>query len=202
MTANRGVYFRKNYALFQQLPPYVTEYAFRGGWPVLDDVIYLHGTTCADEIGLTMTFAHELQHFIQHSTALRPWAVNTLASVTLRNLRKSEFDALGLRACDIPSEREARIVAKEVAENLNGADFVRQYIQTKIAERLTEQDATDWECILGLVPSMSYDFATETKRFFPRLRECRAALERVLSALRTDPDFADIDLDALLSRAQ
>src|ERR1700731_2051334 len=29
---------------------------------VIDDLVYLYGSTCANEVGLTMTLAHELQH--------------------------------------------------------------------------------------------------------------------------------------------
>jgi hypothetical protein len=45
-----------------------------------DCVIYLHGSTCMTEIGLTLTLAHELQHFVQYSTKRRLWAANTFRS--------------------------------------------------------------------------------------------------------------------------
>ncbi len=38
---------------------------------VIDDLVYLYGSTCANEVGLTMTLAHELQHAIQHGNAQR-----------------------------------------------------------------------------------------------------------------------------------
>lgn len=34
---------------------------------VVDGLIYLHGSTCDDEVGLVMTLAHELQHAVQHA---------------------------------------------------------------------------------------------------------------------------------------
>src|ERR1035438_4002338 len=61
MAANRGVYFRKGSALFHRLPAYFAEHAFVGGEPAFGDFVYLHGSTCSEEIGLTITLAHELQ---------------------------------------------------------------------------------------------------------------------------------------------
>ena len=73
------------------------------GMGIFDELIYLHGSTCASEVGLTMTFAHELQHFVQHGNMLTLWAANTL----IPQLPKSVINALGLRWCDIPHECEA-----------------------------------------------------------------------------------------------
>jgi hypothetical protein len=189
MAANRGAYIRKNYPLWQEACRFVS------GLAGFDHFIYLHGSTCLNEVGLTMTFAHELQHFVQCGTVPRLLAVNSLALVALQNLDRLDLEALGLRTCDIPVEREARIVAKRVAENLCGVEMVRQYIDAKLAEFVTRQDAADWDCIRGLVASAPYDLAVETKLFFPRLRNCRSALEREQA---NDPDFKGIDLDALL----
>jgi hypothetical protein len=143
-----------------------------------------------------MTFAHELQHFVQFGTVPKLLLENELACVTLQNLEKSDFEALGVRACDIPHEREARIVAKRVAEDLFGVEVVMQYIKAKMAQFITQQDAADWDCVDGLVASTPYDLAVETKLFFPRLRSCRLALEREQA---NDSNFEGIDLDALLS---
>jgi hypothetical protein len=77
---------------------------------------------------------------------------------------------------------------------------VLKHIDGKIAERLTESDAADWECIRGLSASAPFDLANETRLFFPRLRNYRAQLESALRHFQSgDPDFADIDLDALLA---
>ena len=54
---------------------------------VFDGVIYVHGSTCEDEVAQTMTFAHELQHFIQHSNQLMLWAAGTLVT----NLHKRHY---------------------------------------------------------------------------------------------------------------
>jgi hypothetical protein len=179
-------------------PDYVKECIVVDDQRVFDHIIYLHGSACSNEVGLTMTFAHELQHFIQHESALRLWAANTLVP----NLPRPIIKALGLTWCDLPVEREARIVSKRTAESLFGVDVVRLYIEEKVAEFVTPADAADWECIRDLGTSAPYDLEGETKLFFPRLKNCRRELESVLQNLRSnDPDFHEVDLDALLDGA-
>jgi hypothetical protein len=118
----------------------------------------------------------------------------------LRDLESKDFKALGLRTCDIPFEREARVVAKMVAEDLFGAAAVHQHIEAKMVEHVTEQDAADWDCIRNLATLAPYDLASETKRFFPTLRRQRSALERALRTLQSeDVVFGDVDLNSLLS---
>lgn len=196
MAANRGIYIRKA----SSPEEWYEACAFVDGLQDFDNFIYLHGSTCSNDIGLTMTFAHELQHFVQYGFTPKLWAENTLAYVTLRNLEPAHFEALGLRSCDIPHEREARIVAKRVAEALFGVEPVRQYIDTKRTEFITAQDATDWDCIRDLVASTPYHLEAETELFFPRLRGCRLELQCALRSLQaSDPDFNDINLDALLT---
>jgi hypothetical protein len=146
-------------------------------------------------LGLTLTLAHELQHFVQHRDQRRLWAANSL----IPNLTNATIEELGLRWCDLPHEREARIVSKKVAEKLFGTEAVRSFIDVKIAECLTAADADDWHCIQGLVTSTAYDLASETKLFFPRLRPYRSQLQDVLGHFQSnDADFADIDLVTLL----
>jgi hypothetical protein len=50
-------------------------------------MILVHGSTCETDIGLVLTFAHELQHFLQYTNERPIWAVNRL----LIGLRDSEF---------------------------------------------------------------------------------------------------------------
>lgn len=179
-------------------PLYIVERLMVDNHPVFDDFIYLHGSTWSSDIGLTMTLAHELQHFIQHSEQAKLWAANSL----IPKLKKATIRALGLRWCDIPHEREARIVSKRTAEQIFGAELVRQYIDGKIAEFVTECDAADWECIRGLATSAAYDLARATKLFFPRLRDHKPELERTLRGFQSeDPGFPQVDLEALLSGA-
>jgi hypothetical protein len=99
----------------------------------------------------------------------------------------------GLRWFDIPSEREARITAKRIGENLCGADKV-QYIDRKISEHVSVQDTDDWELIKQMDLSTQYDLAQETQSIFSRLKEYRPQLQGVLDELKDDADFKDIDL--------
>jgi hypothetical protein len=84
-SANRGLYRPiKDNTWMADWPGYVTGciyvddgVSFRHARAV-DDFVYLYGSTCANQVGLAMTLAHELQHVIQHSRIRKLWAVNTL----------------------------------------------------------------------------------------------------------------------------
>jgi hypothetical protein len=187
------------YVPFTVAPAYIRDSLLPDGVQAFDDFIYLHGCTCSNEMSLTMTLAHELQHFVQHTNQTRLWAANSLIPM----LTKDAVRDLGLTWCDIPTEREARIVAKRTAEGLLGAVAVQRHIEAMIAKRPGSEDAEDWSCVQGLVTSDQYDLASETKRFFPRLSGYREQLEGVLFQFqyRDDPDFGGVDLDELLSGA-
>jgi hypothetical protein len=161
---------------------------------LFDGVIYLHGSTSADQHGLIMTFAHELQHSIQYANVRRLWAENTL----LNNLPEEVFRPLGLMTFDLPIEREARIISKQVAETLCGPDVISQYIKKKIAEATYEHDKLDWQFVSTLGPSTPCDLAADTHSLFKKFRHCRAQFEEVLKEWHDDEDFKDIDLDTLL----
>ena len=203
--ANRGFYTPIKENTFNDVawPDYVTECIFVDDPAsaslerVFDHVIYLHGSTCVSETGLTMTFAHELQHFVQHSNVRRLWAENTL----IQNLPKYVINALRLKWSDIPIEREARIVAKRTAESLCGSGRVREYVEVRITEAVNADDADDWRFVQGLVASTSCDLADETRLISQRLKPYRSQLEELLQEVKDDLDFGDIDLNALLDGA-
>jgi hypothetical protein len=197
--ANRGVYTPvRNSQLWPHFPEYLKDYIFESdpsafSWePLFDHVIYLHGSTCSDEIGLTVTFAHELQHFVQHGDkrTRKLAAENTL----IQNLDKELIEVLKLRWFDIPIEREARIVSKRTAEALFGAPRVRQFIATRITEATDEGDAVDWRFIQGIVPSTSYDLTRESHRIFQKLKPHWREFERLLNEAKDNPAFSDITL--------
>lgn len=207
--ANRGLYMPivNGHPLWMLLPDVVRRYVLFGNGSVhsterirtFDHLVYLHGSTCSNEIGMTMTFADELQHFIQHETARALWAASTLAIQMLQSLDMVAINTLGLQWCDIPIEREARIVAKRIAERLFGPESVEQYIDAKRNQAVTEQDAADWTCIRGLDLAAQYDLDAETRRFFPRLRDYAPQMGTLLQQLRRkEGGLADLDIDALL----
>jgi hypothetical protein len=193
--ANRGIYIPYPSPLSCYYAPQYIQDRLGADYGLLNDLIYLHGTTCASELGLTMTLAHELQHCIHHSEHVQLWAANTLLS----QLPGSTLSAMRLRSCDIPIEREARIVSKRVAEYLFGAEVLRQYIDAKITEPVTEEDASDWECIREISTSTVYDLGHETALLFRALTAHRTELEQALDNLRCrSNDFKVVDLDMLL----
>jgi hypothetical protein len=205
--ANRGLYGPiSDTSPLAGLPDYVTSCILIDDgislpFPrVVDDLVYLYGSTCANDVGLTMTLAHELQHAIQHASARKLWAVNGLVP----QLDKTVIAALNLQWADIPIERETRIVSKRVAVYIFGEQRVTHYIDERLAESITRNDvadAADWQFVRGLTSSSSVDLVTDTQRLFKRLKGYRSALEVVLQEKKDNPDFGDIDLAAYFDGA-
>jgi hypothetical protein len=191
----------------------VNESVYRGtGWPerlrdelaTVDQVawklvykceaaVYLHNSTCQQLDMLTMTLAHELQHFVQYASAREMWACNTLVT----QLHQDTIAAWKLTVHDIPIEREARIVAKRAAEAILGPDATAAYIDSRISSGSLAQDIADWKRIkeIAVSPDNEYDCAGETRRLFQRLRPLRTDLEETLMRLRGNSDFANLNLD-------
>jgi hypothetical protein len=196
--SNRGFYapIKPGSFPWHILPQYVTECILVGDPSScllsqdVDHVIYLYGSTCADEVGLTMTFSHELQHFIQYGFNRGLWAENFL----LPRLPRDVIDAEGLNWPDFPNERQARIVAKKIATKLHGADAVKTYIDRRISESSTPNDAEDWRFSQQVDPLIPYDLPGETERIFHRLKPYRQHLETSLDEMREDRDFKNLDL--------
>jgi len=127
-----------------------------------DNLIYIRKGTCADVLGCVITYAHELQHFMQHGHTPRLWVVN---SALYHNLAR--FDATA-KAIDIPQERDANIVSKRIAEKILGADKVREYAQEqiKIMESLNEPtQATRWVFFRDVPALDEYDVLASTLPF-------------------------------------
>jgi hypothetical protein len=193
---NRGGYFpiiRDQPDRF--LPPRMNSLIFVGEQRrVFDHGIYLHGSTCVDETSLIMTFAHELQHFVQFGFSRELWAVGRL----IPHLPKEVFEptGLGMNWSDIPHEREARIVAKQVGIQLCGEEVIRRYIDRRIDDRVTIRDVEDWQFIQQLDPSTPYALPDETKKVFKRLKQYRPELENRLQKMKGYgyPGYQDIDL--------
>lgn len=64
-----------------------------------DNLIYIRPGTCDDPTGLVETYAHELQHFVQHGNTPRLSAVNNALRENIKTLKP---DAI---AIDVPSEK-------------------------------------------------------------------------------------------------
>ena len=193
---NRGLFAVKPEEFIELWPYYVKERIFIADpisgslQQVFDNVIYLYGSTCADEVGLVMTFSHELQHFVQYGVNRKLWAENFLTTKLTPEIYRLEQ----LNWPDIPSEREARIVAKRVAIAVCGVDGVDAHIARKIKESSNAQDLEDWQFSRSVDAFAPYDLAEGTRLFFHRLKPYRTELESVLAAMRGDASFKDINL--------
>jgi len=165
-----------------------------------DNLIYLHDSTCQTDTGLVMTFAHELQHFVQHGHEPKLWAESSIVT----NLTREDIRALSLNSSHIPIEREARAIPKLVAEKLCGAEAVRRYIDGKIKENANPADVEDWNFVQGLDGSVPYDLTRETRLRFQRLKGFRPQLNEALRLRKQgsgDPAFDLVDLNELLAGA-
>lgn len=181
------------------LPEYVSDHIYVDDgksflYPrVIDGLILLYGSTCANEIGLSMTLAHELQHTVQQRNSRQLWAVNGL----VHHVGKEVFETLKMTWADIPIEREARIVAKRVAVHIFGEKMVTQFIEETIWEHASDGDFSDWQFIHDLRTTDSVDLLAETRRLFQRLQDYRPELESGLRKRRErdQANFGDIDLE-------
>jgi len=106
-----------------------------------------------------------------------------------------DYWAIGLKVFHIPTELEARIVAKRISEELWGEKAVEEYIRQRIAGASTSDEREDWIFIEQVDPRSSCNLLAETKTLFrQRLAPCRPELEKALSGLRSDIDFKNLDL--------
>jgi hypothetical protein len=144
-----------------------------------DVVIYVRKRTCETRIGAVITFAHELQHFVQYGGDLKVWRANKFIE---RIAGSSHMD---LQSWNLPMEHEAQLVSKRVAEIVLGKDEVRTYVEKQIAD---ENDAQKWIFFQGLNSSGSLDLLKET---IPWVHRYKRSLEELYPAeTEEDPNFA------------
>jgi hypothetical protein len=208
-TANRGFYLCIKFKepCWLDWPDYVTDCILVDDLPslwkkrIFDHVIYLHGSTCATDAGLGMTFAHEVQHFVQHETVPKLWAEGTLMNDFLVRVDRVVIDTMKLNWFHNPIEREARAVSKQVAEHLCGKEQVRLYIDGRIAKNVSTDDVADWQFIQNLNPSSPYNLENETRLLFQRLKSYKRELETALQWCKKSGDhaFDCVDLNTLLN---
>jgi hypothetical protein len=161
----RGEHYRGFYCHISErnwLPTYLSHCFFRPDYAgdtyedmiAFDDLIFIRHSTCFDPTGCVLTYAHELQHFVQHGHAPRLLRVN---NALYQNIKRFEPTAT---ASDIPSEREANIVSKRVAEAVCGADAVRVFAekQVRLMEELGNSEQLDrWVFFRDIPSSTNYD---------------------------------------------
>jgi hypothetical protein len=161
---------------------------------MFDQLVYLYGETCANRVGMTMSFAHELQHVIQRVKVPELLTANGL----FRHLPIPVVQNVGLQWSDIPTEREARAVGKRIAVTLHGDEAVKEFV-TQTASITTDPiELADVHFIQGLDTSIPYDLKDETLALFERFKNYRSEIEVVIEGFKSDPDFERVDLDSLL----
>lgn len=194
---NRGAFFRLNSSTFAPIdwPSHLIERLVtvddnRRANLAYEGAVYLHNSTCTVSTSLVMALAHELQHAVQYATNRPVWAYNSV----LTRLPPEWIEHLGLEWKDIPIEREARIVAKRVCEEVLGNQETSAYIEDRIRNGTLERDIKDWQFIQSIVTNAerAYDIAIETASLFHRIDAIGYQLSNELSSLRDDPDFSDI----------
>lgn len=185
---------------FAGWPEYITECIFFDDPSeilyrrLFNHVVYLHGSTCADRVGMTMTFAHELQHVVQRIKVPDLLAANGL----FRHLPRALLKSVGLQWSDIPTEREARAVAKDIAVSLHGAEAVEQFLAQRASAATDPIDLADVQFIRTLDTSVPYILKDETMALFERFRPYRAEFEALIEDFRHDPEFEPLNLDLFM----
>jgi hypothetical protein len=157
---------------------------------VFDSVVYLHGSTCEADIGLTLSLAHELRHSFQYSTEPQICSANTM----LRYLPEPCSQNFTVW-WDLPIERDARVVAKATAQAIFGAQAVENFLRTRAESAITEVDGKDWLFVLSIDTSASYSFISETRRF---VRAYASELKQLQGEpeWRNRPDFQSLNFAA------
>jgi hypothetical protein len=195
--ANQGIHLSLEHAILRaRIPQYfwdiIRPYDRTNGkcLSVFDSVVYLHGSTCETDIGLTLTLAHELRHSFQHSAERRICEANTMLQL-LPEPFKRNFTVWW----DLPIERDARVVAKAAAEAIFGREAVARFLETQVEAAVTEDDRQDWVFVLNIDTGTSYKFAAETRRL---VRVYRSGLKQLQQDLEQQnrSGFPKIDFDA------
>lgn len=140
-----------------------------------DNVIYINGRTSSSLPGTVITFAHELQHFMQYGWARKVWGANTLVYSILR-----DGPPTTIKAWDIPYEKDTMRVSKQVAGTLIGEEVVKAYADLQIS---AGNDTEKWMFFQNISHSTPFDLLGETK---PWVEKYRTALEKVK---QSDVDF-------------
>ena len=132
--------------------------------PAFDFVTYLHNSSCEDPVGMTMTFAHELQHFVQWATMPAVWEANE----RFKSWRLGR--EVGFGSHELPIEKEARIVSKRIGIRIHGREAVARYIEQNIARPANDLDGRNWRFIETLDVSKPSDVEVETLLFDDELK--------------------------------
>jgi hypothetical protein len=154
------------------VPPHLQQHFFdvSGGF-AFDNVVYLPGRTCVAKAGAVITFAHELQHFVQHGSAYKVLVANNLLS---ENLLGFDPDSPA-KAWHIPHEQDAMLVSKRVAEAVLGTEVVSQHVESRIA---AQDDLLYWQYFQNLSADSPFDLLAQTIPWVDKYRPQLLALQQ------------------------
>jgi hypothetical protein len=144
--------------------------------PEFDNLIYIRHSTCADQTGCVITYAHELRHMEQCSRFPNLMEMN---GVFRRNLRVWDSNATEI---DIPAERDANLTARKVAVAICGEVRVKKFVEEQI-QLMGREHATDqmnrWMFFRDI---QSCDLRAETlalvQKYKDQLRKIRIDVDR------------------------
>jgi hypothetical protein len=133
-----------------------------------DNLIYIRENICREGgVSFALTYAHELQHFIQHGHTP---ALSTANSALYQNLKQFEPNAISI---SIPHEREANIVSKRIAEIIFGTHTVAGYAEEQVQFMEQVGDAEQkarWIFFRDVPSSTVCDLLQETIPFVEKYR--------------------------------
>ncbi|HEY3975387.1 MAG TPA: hypothetical protein VGM18_20475 [Candidatus Sulfotelmatobacter sp.] len=115
-----------------------------------DALVYLSGYACLprDDVFFVMTFAHELQHFVQWGHSPESW-------------KQCLHGFPGTGRWDVPTERDALIASRRITIKVIAPDAVAAYAQMKIDKGA---DTAYWSLFQSISPFEQYDWVGETER--------------------------------------
>jgi hypothetical protein len=153
----RGVLFTASgtdevslYVRGRYFPPDPTNY---------DHLVYIRASTCLNPTGCVVTYAHELEHIVQHCRFPK---LMKATSVLRADLTTYEPTATEI---DIPAEVDANIMSKRVAEAVCGVESVRRFAEEQVRFLKTGGTVAQlvrWKYFLNTPSAISYDFVEET----------------------------------------
>lgn len=132
-----------------------------------DNLIYIRNGTANDHTGFVSTYAHELQHFVQHGFTPKLSRVN---AILRDNLKRVKPDAASI---DLPVERDADIMSKRVTEAVCGKEAVEKLVAEQINRMEAFGDAEQrkrWVVYRDSPSSAPYDLAAETAKLVEKYR--------------------------------
>ncbi len=138
-----------------------------------DVMIYLRSRTCQSPTGMAITFAHELQHFVQYGFSRKVWQANHDLQQIIRGF-----------PWYFPDERDALTVSRGKVEDICGKVEVRTYAEQQIE---LKRYPDKWEFFLGSETEKPFDLLQAT---ISLVNEHRETLKERFSVNGKDrPDY-------------